>query len=391
MTEQHAHLGRSAVDIAGLVNGGEVTATELVESVLAFGADRDEQLRAFTTWWPQEARARAARVDAAVADAHAHAAVADAVGVHMPLAGVPFAVKGLEGIRSPQNLRLLEAGCVPVGATSVPAAGTAWQTYGVTDRGPTLNPLDPDWSPGGSSAGAAAAVAAGIVPLATGSDGAGSVRIPAAWCAVVGFKPTNGLLPARDRAGLNSPGVLTRTVADAAAYFHTVVPTTAPATSGRTPRVLWSPTLGYADTDRDIAVSALRALRRISRAGLCELVDHPVHLRDPAPAWTALRSGTADHHTDALLRHNTRVLEDTFQQVDLVATPTTPHPPHGHDGPGSRMNVALTWAFNLSGHPAITLPAGFTPAGVPVGLQLVARHHADTTLLEAAGAFQALG
>ncbi|GGU44543.1 amidase [Streptomyces violascens] len=376
MPERHPHLGLSAVEIAELVNGGKFTAREMVDSALAVGADRDEQLRAFTTWWPEEARARAAEVDAARAD-----------GVYLPLAGVSFAVKGREGVRSVQNQRLVDAGCVPVGATAVPRAGTAWQTYGVTDRGPTLNPLNPDWSPGGSSAGSAAAVAAGLVPLATGSDGAGSVRIPAAWCGIVGFKPTNGLLPARDRAGLNSPGVLTRTVADAAAYYRAVVPAAVPAPSSRAPRVVWSPTLGYADTDRDVAVTALRALRRIGRAGLCELVDHLVPLRDPAPAWTALRSGSADHGTEALIRHNTRVLDETFREADLVATPTTPHPPHGLDGPGSRMSVALTWAFNLSGHPAITLPAGRTPAGEPVGLQLVARHHADTALLSAADTF----
>jgi Asp-tRNA(Asn)/Glu-tRNA(Gln) amidotransferase A subunit family amidase len=96
-----------------------------------------------------------------------------------------------------QTVRLVAAGCVPVGATAVPGRGTSWQTWGHTDRGPTLNPLGPAFSPGGSSAGSAAAVAAGLVPLATGSDGAGSVRIPAAWCGVLGLKLTNGRVPAR--------------------------------------------------------------------------------------------------------------------------------------------------------------------------------------------------
>lgn len=200
-------------------------------------------------------------------------------GAVLPLAGVPIAVKASEGVRSPQNQRLVAAGCVPIGATSVPWAGTGWQTYGSTDRGPTLNPLNSDWSPGGSSAGSAAAVGAGLVPLATGSDGAGSVRIPAAWCGIVGFKPTNGLLPARDRAGLNSPGVLTRNLADALAYLSIVAPIHHPAPAAGTPRVAWTATLGYADTDSDIKETAHRALNRIVGTGQCERVDRQMALR----------------------------------------------------------------------------------------------------------------
>ncbi|MFD8637432.1 amidase [Streptomyces sp. NPDC059533] len=374
MLDTHAYARLSATDIAYLVNGGEVTAGEVVDAALAVCAERDGALRAFTAMWADSARALAAEVDASVAS-----------GALLPLAGVPIAVKASEGARSVQNRRLVAAGCVPIGATSVPRAGTTHQTYGSTDRGPTLNPLDPAWSPGGSSAGSAVAVAAGIVPLATGSDGAGSVRIPAAWCGVIGFKPTNGVLPARDRAGLNSPGVLTRTPVDAAAYLRAVTPgglATSPATG--TPRVVWTPTLGYAETDPDIADTARRTLDRITSAGLCGLVRPTVRLRDPAPAWTALRAGTSDRDTDALIRANARALSEAFEEADLIATPTTPHPPHGHDGPGPRMSVALTWAFNLSGHPAISLPAGRTPNGEPVGLHLIARHHADAALLDAA-------
>lgn len=374
MLDVRLYASFSAVEIAGLVSRGAVTAREVVDTALAVSAERDGALRAFTGLWADAARVRAAEVDAEVAR-----------GVVLPLAGVPVAVKASEGVGSVQNQRLVAAGCVPIGATSVPRGGTGWQTYGFTDRGPTLNPLNPDWSPGGSSAGSASAVGAGLVPLATGSDGAGSVRIPAAWCGVIGFKPTNGLLPSRDRAGLNSPGVITRNPADAAAYLRAVAPGHSPVpAAARALRVAWTPTLGYAETAPDVAACALGALHGIARAGLCRLVDHPVELRDPAPAWTALRAGTGDGNAEALAQGNAQVLREAFEETDVLATPTTPRPPHGHDGPGKHMSVALTWAFNLSGHPAITLPAGRTPNGEPVGLQLIARHHADALLLDIA-------
>lgn len=382
MQDDRPYASLSATEIADLVNHGKATAVEVVDTALASSAERDGVLRAFTALWADSARALAAEVDAAVAR-----------GKVLPLAGVPIAVKAGEGVGSVQNRRLIAAGCVPIGAASVPRAGTGYQTYGITDRGRTLNPLNPAWSPGGSSAGSAAAVAAGLVPLATGSDGAGSVRIPAAWCGIIGYKPTNGLLPARDRAGLNSPGVLTRTPGDAAAYLRAVAPGSLPTTQAAPAagplRVAWSPTLGYADTDPEVADTARRALHRIASAGLCVLVRRPVRLRDPAPAWTALRAGTSDRDTEALIEANAQALQAVFDEADLIATPTTPHPPHGHDGPGPRMSVALTWAFNLQGHPALTLPGGTTPNGEPVGLHLIARHHADAALLDAAGRWHA--
>ncbi|MFS8098416.1 hypothetical protein LFM09_14890 [Lentzea alba] len=80
------------------------------------------------------------------------------------------------------------------------------------------------------------------------------------------------------------------------------------------------------------------------------------------------------------------MLDELFSGADLLLTPTTPGPPHGHDGPGSRINTSLTWAFNLSGHPAISIPAGFDSCGLPVGLQAVARHGREADLIAAARA-----
>lgn len=352
-------------------------------------------------------------------------------GTHEAPAGLPVAVKGTRGIRTPAVRRLLAAGAVPIGATSVPR-GAGHQTWGWTDRGPTRNPWRADRSPGGSSAGSAAAVAAGIVPLATGSDGAGSVRIPAAWCGVLGYKPTTGLVPGTDPTGLATPGILVRDPALLLVWLAAVTdavgthapgpgnhPTTAPRGPARHPTdpgqrrtepgcrcaelgcrcadpepgwtgpgtAAWSPDLGFAGADLDPAVVAIArsaARRWVSRTGLDE-IEVPVRLRDPAPAWAALRrpgaSAASLRAANALLRANDRALRELFERVVLLLTPATPAGPHGHDGPGGRMNVALTWTFNLSGHPAVSVPAGFGPDGCPVGLQIVARPGEDHRLL----------
>lgn len=359
--------GASAVDIAAAITRREVSALEVVDTALDRIVSADSRLRAFTEVWPDRARAAAARIDRQT----------DGVA-GMPLAGVPIGLKATEGSESVQAQRLLAAGCVAVGTTSVPASSTAWQTSGTTARGPTLNPWDSRLSPGGSSAGSAVAVAAGMVPIATGSDGAGSVRIPAAWCGVLGLKLTNGRLPARDRAGLNAPGVLARHASDLAAYVSVVTGVRASHELAGPLRVAWSADLGYADTEPEIAAVARSALAAFE---LIDIAPIQVALRDPERAWTTLRHSGPDPAVEELRADNDQRLRDLFEQVDLIATPTTPNPPHGHGGPGNAMSVALTWTFNLSGHPAISVPAGRTTSGAPVGLQFVAPQLREDLLL----------
>ncbi|WP_309144431.1 amidase [Streptomyces sp. BR123] len=388
------HAALSACEIAAAVNAGRLSAREVAAAALERIARDDAGLRAFTALWSQQAAEQAELIDRRIREE----------GARLPLAGVPLAVKGTEGLESLQTTRLMAAGCVPVGATSTPGRGTRWQTWGTTPRGVTLNPLGGQWSPGGSSAGSAVAVAAGMVPLATGSDGAGSVRIPAAWCGVIGLKPTNGLVPARDRAGLNIAGPLARHAQDAAAYLAALTGTAAcgppPSAPARPLRTAWSSTLGFAATDPAVAATARACLDALSRGGgrAVRAVEVPVRLPDPAGCWQTLRHGpdtaaagaperAAAARTKAELD---AALDEVFAGADLLATPTTPHAPHGHDGPGDSLSVALTWAFNISGHPAISLPAGRTPAGEPVGLQLVARHGREADLLAVAAAAEAV-
>ncbi|MFE2743406.1 amidase family protein [Streptomyces scopuliridis] len=352
----------------------------------------DPALCAFIEVWDAEARERARTVDR-----------------RLPFAGLPFAVKGPSGIRSYAAGRLIEAGAVPVGSTAVPGPGTYWQTWGQGRHGRTVNPYRADRTPGGSSAGSAVAVAAGMVPLATGSDGAGSVRIPAAWCGVFGLKTTNGLLPSPDRTGLASAGVLARSAAEARAYLRCVLDTyEAPQPVFPVPAV-FSPDLGYARPDPEVAAVVRAAVDRLVAAGVVRLdpARRPFTLLDPREAWTAIRGGggqetearapgvrasevrasevrASEVRASGVRAENDRRLDALFARTSLLLTPVTPNRPHGHEGPGELYSTALTWAFNLSGHPAASIPAGFTADGCPVGLQLVAARGADASLPEIA-------
>ncbi|MFE6973731.1 amidase family protein [Streptomyces sp. NPDC057682] len=345
--------GGQAVDVAGALVAAERA---------------DERFHAFLDVWHEEALARVPGA------------------ARLPLGGLPFAVKGRTGVRSPAARRLIAAGGIPVGSTSVPGPGTPWQTWGLGARGRTLNPWRPDRTPGGSSAGAAVAVAAGAVPLATGGDGAGSVRIPAAWCGVFGLKTTNGLLPSADRSGLAAPGVLARTAADAEMYLRAVLDGFAPAPVTLPLPAAHSPGLGYAEVEPEVATVVRSAVDRLVAAGVVSLTGPACALLDPAPAWQAVRAGHVPRQQAEAREENDRRLDAFFARTPLLLTPVTPNRPHGHDGPGDTFSTSLTWGFNLSGHPAASLFAGFTGDGCPVGLQLVADRGTDAALLAMAAA-----
>ncbi|MDX3485430.1 amidase [Streptomyces sp. ID05-18] len=348
----------------------------------------DPALHAFIEVWPEEALARER----------------EAAARRLPLGGLPFAVKGPSGIRSFAARRLIAAGGSPVGATSVPGPGTHWQTWGLGAHGRTVNPWRADRTPGGSSAGSAVAVATGMAELATGSDGAGSVRIPAAWCGVFGLKTTNGLLPSPDRSGLASAGVLARSAAAAEPYLRHVLggggPDVAPALPLPLPLsppvplslplpAVYSEDLGFAEVDPEVAAVVRAAVDRLVAAGTVRLLGRDAALLDPVGAWTAVRGGSPDDPEAVRVRRtNDERLDALLAGGALLLTPVTPNRPHGHEGPGDFYSTALTWAFNLSGHPAASLPAGFTEDGCPVGLQLAAARGADVRLLAAARAVE---
>ncbi|MEU6468662.1 amidase [Streptomyces massasporeus] len=365
------------MEIAAGVRARELRAVDVVAQALDRIERTDPQLCAFVEVWAEAALRRAGEVDGRL----------DRRGADpcLPLAGVPVAVKGRHGLRAVGPL--LAAGAVAVGATSVPGPGTPWQTWGLGARGRTVNPWRTDRTPGGSSAGAAAAVAAGLVPLATGSDGAGSVRIPAAWCGVAGLKTTAGRLPSADRTGLAVPGVLARCAADAASWWQVVAGEPEFALPSLPVTAVWSPDLGFAGPDPEPVALGLTAVERLVAAGVVRLVRPrvPVRLMDPGPAWLALRTPGADLAGAHRIRaENDRRLAALFADAELLLTPTAPTAPHGHEGPGDRYSTSLTWAFNVSGHPALSLPAGFGGDGCPAGLHLVAPHGREALLLAVA-------
>src|SRR5438309_6945327 len=241
----------SVIEVAEAVRRGERKATEVLDECLVAIEKRNAELNAFVHLDPEAARRQAAAVDARVERGEDPG----------PLAGVPFGVKDLEdcaGMPTSQGsllykgrppveddsvhvARLRAAGAVPVGKTAAPEFGSTCFTD-TKAWGTTRNPWDPTRTPGGSSGGSAAAVAAGLVPFCTASDGGGSTRIPAAFCGLVGMKPSHGRIP-HPKMGASETavfGLLTTTVADSARHLDVVA---GPDDHDRTS--LPSPTLSY--------------------------------------------------------------------------------------------------------------------------------------------------
>ncbi len=448
------------VDLADRVRRRELSARELTEVALARIEATNPTLNAFVALDADRARAEAAEVDGS------RIARGDAVG---PLAGLPLAVKDTEdaiGYRTTKGTRLLadspvatgdsilverlrQAGCVVVGKTNTPEL--AWK--GDTDNplfGRTGNPWSPARSAGGSSGGSAAAVASGMVPIATGSDGGGSLRIPASLCGLSVLKPSLGRIPVGpglpDWADLSSKGVMTRSIVDAAFALDSVIgPDPLDLRALPMPeqswyeavyepslprKVLWSPTLGYGMVDPEVRAVCEAALRALEAQGIeIEEVD-VVFDEDPAVPWltTALLAngrtfasldpdgarrddrdqGLADMIDWAMsaatptsvlevqdLAHqmNARLVE-MFHRAPLLLTPTVAgQTPVGGDfgtvhGIEDANWVRFTYPFNLTRSPAGSLCAGFTADGMPVGLQVVGPQHGDVVVLRALAAFE---
>lgn len=351
-------------------------------------------------------------------------------------------------IDAPAVARLREAGAVLLGKVTTPEFG--WK--GVTDSprtGVTRNPWDTSRTSGGSSGGSAAALAAGLGPLSVGTDGGGSIRIPAAYCGVVGFKPTLGrvpMYPPSPFAPVAHVGPMTRTVSDCAALLDVLSgfdprdwsalpsPTTGAVTAVADVRDLadlrvgYSADLGFGTNDPGVQANTDRVASVLEQLGATvEKVD--LGWEDPAWAYHVIWFAGADvvvrglgphaaEHVDPLLidaveRHSGFTATDfvgatalrmemgtqmslLHEEFDVLLTPSMPTVafeagrivPDGAGSPDWTSWTPYSYPFNLTGQPAITVPSGFAD-GLPTGAQFVGARHHDATVLRVAAAYEA--
>lgn len=345
-------------------------------------------------------------------------------------------------VDSPVTARLRENGLVLLGKTTTPEL--AWK--GVTDNtltGITRNPVDPSTTAGGSSGGSAAAVAAGMGELSVGTDGGGSIRIPASFCGIVGLKPTHGripLFPASPFGPLSHAGPMARSVDDTALLLdvlampdHRDPAALAPPVSTYREAVrrdvrgliaAYSPTLGYVDVDPEVAEIVKSAVRSLGDAGL-HIEEADPGFTDPKAAFDILWSTGAAKWLDTFPAGSETKVDPGLRKVwelgktfsasdylganaeraalgilmgefhtryDVLITPTLPIAAFeaGHEvPPGSGLSgwpdwTPFTYPFNMTQQPAISVPAGRTSRGLPVGLQIVGPRHSDDLVLAVA-------
>ncbi|WUJ69380.1 amidase [Kribbella soli] len=386
----------SAVEIATAVRSGALSALDVVDEAIA-AAERLDPVLHFLD-----------ELDAAAARAAAERLEPDGL-----LAGVPFLIKSRTPPDAPIIARLVAAGAIPIGWSTRARPGAQSLTFGWNGTDYTRNPWDLSRSPGGSTAGGAAAVAAGVVPLATGGDSGGSLRIPASFCGVIGFKGTHGRIPrpgGRPLGGLTTAGLIGADLDDVilatsiASGPHRLDPTALPPwgrpehrptivdgdarSVGAQSRVAYRSTLGACAADAGVD----RVVReRLAAAGV-EVVDVPLELAPTDEAWGVLSDldngrgveASAARRAREVRDVNNTALADLFAEVDALVTPTTLTVAHGYDQhEQSIVTGDPCWVFNVTGHPAVSVPAGMSQ-GLPVGAQVVAPHGADEVALAVA-------
>ena len=452
----------TATQLLGLYRSGQASPVEATQAVLQRIARLNPLLNAFCLI-DESAAMASAHLSEARWQAHRRSG-ADV----LPLDGVPLSIKDLilsQGwptlrgsktvnpdqpweVDAPVTARLREAGAVLLGKTTTPEFGCKGETNSLL-TGISRNPWNTEHTPGGSSGGASAAVSAGLGPLAIGTDGAGSVRIPAAFCGNVGLKPSFGRVPAYPLSPFGSVAHLgphAMTVEDVALLMNTIaLPDARDWTSlpfdgvdyvaglkggVKGLRVAYSPTLGYAkNIDPEIATATALAAQHLHDLGaLVEQVDplneDPLDIttglwfagayqvwRSLSPAQQAVTDPDfkaqaelgAQLDTNAIHALNQRRgvlgshLRQFMQRFDLILTPSTAVTafkalPAGHSPMDSQAMLGWTpfsYPFNLSQQPAISLPCGLSSHGLPMGVQLVGPMFGDALVLQAAQALQA--
>jgi len=452
---------KSLVEISGKVRSGEWKAAKMVEDCFAAIESRNGPLNAFIMLDRAAAERMADEIDAKVARGEDPG----------PLAGVPFGVKDLEDLigfpttqgcyflkntppkttESPHVERLRAAGAIPVGKTATAEFGMdgAVSTYA---WGVTRNPWNPQKTPGGSSGGSSSAVAAGMVPFATATDGGGSIRQPAAYTNLIGLKPSHGRIAKTNGfANFSVHGTVTRSVAETARYldvaagpddrdrqslpqvpyrYEAIIETLD--VSGLC--VLFTPDCGYAVVEPEVVELAERAAEKLIAAAHLVRKSGVFHPRNIHRDWGAVMLGTLEddfirdgylpdgydklsEQTKFLLQRVrarraeidvkkswknietlTYQVADFFKEHDLLMSPATacrPYDAHltspqiidGRDASETGVEPFGMLA-NACWNPSISIPAGFTSDGLPVGLQVTARRHRDDILLRLARLYE---
>jgi amidase len=453
----------SAVELARMIRRREVSCTEVMLAHLAQIERVNPRVNAMVTLVPEQGLRAARAADAALAQGHAPEAQ-DA-----PLFGLPAAHKDLtrtKGIRTTFGSplfrdfvpdtdaliveRLKRAGAITIGKTNTPEFGAGSQTFNAV-FGATRNPWDISKTCGGSSGGAAVALACGMVPIADGSDLGGSLRNPASFCNVAGFRPSTGRVPAWPVLDawypLSVVGPMARTVADLALQLQAIAGPDARAPLSieepgsvfarplerdfRGVRVAWSRNLGGLPVDKRVT-AALEAQRNVFEQIGVVVEESEPDFSDADEVFRVLRAYNFELNYGELLRTSRAQLKDTviwnieqgarlsgpavgraqvkrtelyhrvrgfMEQYEFLLAPVAQVLPFDVSAPyvteieGQPMQTYLDWMkscyfITVAGLPAISIPCGFSPEGLPVGLQIVGRHRDDFGVLQLAHAFE---
>ena len=458
MSEQGLHF-LPAHQQAALVRSGELSARELLDSHLRRIEQVNVEVNAIVTLVPELAQTWAKEADE-------RQARGEPLG---PLHGLPIAHKDLvctEGIRTtfgspiyenfiPQQddliiERLRSGGAITIGKTNTPEFGAGSQTFNRV-FGATRNPYDYSRTCGGSSGGAAVALACGMIPIADGSDTGGSLRNPAAFCNVVGFRPSPGRVPAWPSElawfPISVQGPMARTVQDVALLLTAIAgpDPRSPIAIGDPPemfarplergfegvRIAWSSDFGELPVAPE--VSQVMAAQRVHFESLgCVVEDGQPDFRDADEIFKAWRAWAFEQKFAPHLEANRDQLKDTIiwnaeagrsltgpqlarleqkrthlyhrvrefmEDYEFLVFPVTQVPPFSVDEPyvdqinGVAMDTYIDWMkscyyITVTGLPAISVPGGFTQNGLPIGLQIVGRHQDDFGVLQLAHAFE---
>jgi amidase len=447
----------AASEMARRLRAGDLSAREVMQAHLDRIAERNPRLNAIVTLDGERAMAAARRADEALARGAA-------VG---PLHGLPVAHKDLALTRGMRTTfgsplfrefvpdedsliveRLRGAGAIAIGKTNTPEFGAGSQTFNPV-FGATLNPYDETKTCGGSSGGAAVALAAGMLPIADGSDMGGSLRNPASFCSVVGMRPSPGVVPSWPVADawstLSVDGPMARSVADVALMLVAIAgpdprsPVSSTAPLGGAPlerdcrgaRIAWWTSLGGAPVDPRVRRVVNEQRRLFEALGCCVDEAEPdftdfdavfktvralAFLTGVAPRIGARRSEvkdtirweiergerlTAAEIASALTRRTELFhrMREFMARYEFFVLPTTQVPPfdvtqaYPSEIDGVRLETYIDWMqscyfISIVSNPAISVPCGFTDEGLPVGLQIVGRHQDDWGVLQIARAFE---